>query len=348
MLKLASHESRDASNDLLYQLGLIDVSEYLDTIKGEIGGKLDYLKSCDDFCSLEACNAITVIKDFCWSLNLGQPKEKMCSRLVDFLLEQGLGQLIVKILVSLTSITDKSEFESWHQVIVTIGSLTCQADKQSAQRAKVELVKCGVVRAFLNDLDSCDPNTDDPRQHIRITGSIFGLQNLVNTEKVIPIYRAAKAVNILMKFRSADNVMTKIAGLRVLACIVNETESEFLVANRGCIATMVDMVKTAAESTSRTYEFDITVEDDGYPFQLSLLTLTRGIGNVATNDANKEAILQHGGVPVLTSILRPEFNEEEKQAAAEALWKLSFLESNLDVILPHLNEEALKGISDLI
>ena len=82
MLKSDNYESHDASNDLLHELGLIDTSEYLDTIKGEIGSKLDYLKSCDDYCSQEACDAITVIEVFCWSLTPGRPKEKMYGRLL--------------------------------------------------------------------------------------------------------------------------------------------------------------------------------------------------------------------------------------------------------------------------
>ena len=111
MLKSADNESRDASNDLLYRLGLVDTNEYLDTITREIGGKLDYLKSCDDYCSQEACDSVTFIKDFSLSLTPGQPKDRMCSRLVDFLLEQGLGQLIVKMMDSHTSETDKMAYE---------------------------------------------------------------------------------------------------------------------------------------------------------------------------------------------------------------------------------------------
>ena len=104
MRKSTDCELRNASNDLLHQLGLVDTNEYLDTIKGEICVNLDCLKSCDDYCSQEACDAITVIEKFCQSLTPGEPKEKMCGRLVDFMLEQGLGQLIVKMLISLTSI----------------------------------------------------------------------------------------------------------------------------------------------------------------------------------------------------------------------------------------------------
>ena len=114
---------------------------------------------------------------------------------------------------------------------------------------------------------------------------------------------------------------------------------------------MVEMHQKAAEATERNYRFCITLDDTGQTekgFTVSLLKLTRGISNLVTNDANKEAsfVVQHGGVPVLSAILRPEYEEEERQAAAEALWKLSFLDSNMDVILTHLtytDEEAWKG-----
>ena len=347
MLESNNYGSRDASNDLLHKLGY--TNEYLDTIKGEIDSKLTYLKSRDDYCSQKACDAITDIKDFCWSLTPGAPNEKMCDRLVDYMLEQGLGQLIVKMLVSLTGKNDNSAFESRRISHIALGKLVFKIEQQCAKKVKVKLVKCGIIRALLDDLDSCDPKTDDPRQRIRISANMYELYNLVNTEKVIPIYRAAKAVDILMKFARAENVMTRIDSLRLLACIINEKESQLLVANTGCISTMVEMIQKAAESKEREYTVFIQLDDmiqSGQLFSISLLSLTRGIGNLATNDANKEAIVQHDGVPAITALLRDEYKEEERQAAAEALWKLSFLESNVDVILQHLtytDEEALKG-----
>ena len=351
MLKSPDYKSRDASNDLLHQLSLIDTNKYMDTVKGEIGGKLGYLKSCDDYCTQEACDAITVVRKFCSSLCPDGPKQKMCGGLVDFMLERELGQLIVKMLISLTSITDKSTYKSRLEVTLVIGILGYDIEKQTAQRAKVELVKCGVIPAILKDLDLCDPNTDDPRQRIRITLSLFRLYNLVDTKKVIPIYRSAKAVDILMKFARAEDVMTKIDSFQVLACIINEEESKLLAATTGCIVTILEMLQKAAESNEKEFTFVITPDDteqseEAEAFYATLLNLTRGTGNLATNDANKEAIVQHGGVPVLTTILRPEYKEEERQAAAEALWKLSFLESNVNVILTYLtytDEEALAG-----
>ena len=126
-LKSADYKSRDASNDLLQQLGLVE---------GEIGAKLEYLKSCDDYCNQEACHAIMIIEGFWWSITPGQPKEKMCSMLVDFVLEQGLGQLMVKMLVPLTSLTDERAFEFRHKLQNVILYLVFTSKKL---RVQVEL-----------------------------------------------------------------------------------------------------------------------------------------------------------------------------------------------------------------
>ena len=70
------------SNDLLYQLGLVDFNKYLDVIKREIAGQPDYQKSCDDSCSQEAVKQSRLLS---WSLTPGQSKDRICDRLVDFL-----------------------------------------------------------------------------------------------------------------------------------------------------------------------------------------------------------------------------------------------------------------------
>ena len=94
------------------------------------------------------------------------------------MLEQGLGRLIVKMLVSLTMINDQSAFRCRREVQLTIGSFAFDVEKRSAHLAQEELVICGIIRALFRDLNSCDPNTQDPNQHIRITDCLFSLSNL--------------------------------------------------------------------------------------------------------------------------------------------------------------------------
>ena len=57
---------------------------------------------------------------------------------------------------------------------------------------------------------------------------------------------------------------------------------------------------------------------------------------LSSNDGNKEDIVQHGGVPVLTAILRPDYTDDEKRAAISVLQKLASLESNCDAIKTHV------------
>ena len=79
-------------------------------------------------------------------------------------------------------------------------------------------------------------------------------------------------------------------------------------------------------------------DDEEREFSTTLLTLTEGIVNLSSNDANKTAILFNGGIPVLASILRPEYTNNQQYAAAEALWKLSFVDSVKDIVLGHLQD----------
>ena len=346
MLKSVDYGSRDASNDLLYQLGLIDVSEYLDTIKGEIGGKLDYLKSCDDFCSLAACDAITSIEKICCSLTPGQPKEKVCGKLVDFMLEQGLGQMIVYILVSLASEVNDMAFECRHQLQYVIQYLVFNI--KTPQRVKAVFVRESIIPALINDLDSCDADTEDPRQRIRILDSIYGLTYLVDTPHIVSSYDSANAFQILMKFVHASDAMTNIKSLSLLCEIVNEEESQLLATTGNCMRAMVGAIQKAAKSDDRRYSVAVEVDgSDPEEYGADLVSLLYDTGKLTSNDAIKEAMVQHGGVPALTAILRSDYTDDEKQAAVDVLQKLASLESNRHVILTHLNandEEALQGI----
>ena len=344
MLQSTDYESRDASNDLLHQLCLVDTNEYIDTIKGEIGGKLDYLKSCDDYCSQEACDSVTFIENFSWSLTPGRPKERMCSRLVDFLLEQGLGQLIVKMMDSYTSETDKMAYKFRRKLHYLVLGLVSNSEKL---RVKVDLVQQGIIPALVKDLDSYDPDTEDPRQRIRILDIIRTLIALVNTPNVTSIYRSGNAVPILMKVVQANDPMTQVLSLSVLCEIVNEEESQLLATTGNCITAMVDAIQEAAKSDDRWYSVAVEVDgSDPEEYAAVLKSLLYYTSKLASNDANKEAIVQHGGVPVLTAILRPDYTDDEKQAAIGVLQKLASLESNCDVIATHVtatDKNALQG-----
>ncbi|XP_072035924.1 uncharacterized protein [Amphiura filiformis] len=312
--------------------------QLLEDNKRQIGTQLDYLKSCDDYRSKEALDAISFLRNTVWSLGPGKAKNHLCSDLTDFMVEKGLTSLIVKMVRSLTGSADVSAFDSRCELNKAIYNIACVLKSTIAMPIRLELIKNGILRALLDDLESCDPNTKDPRQRIRIIDDLFRLQNLVLTPGSISYYREAGSVDTLMTFVQANDVNTKIFSMRVLACIVSEEESQRLVAT-GCMEPMIDMLRKAAQSpdTKYQYVFVVKVDKEERVFKSTLKTLTEGIVNLSSNDVNKTTIVAYGGIPVLASIFKPEYTDNQKYAAAEALWKLAFLESNREIILNHLS-----------
>ena len=144
-------------------------------------------------------------------------------------------------------------------------------------------------------------------------------------------------MDILIKLAESQNEITTIDTLIYLAKIVNENESQRMASSAWCIPTIVTMLKRITESKEKEYTF-VLESDDGseHEFGREPVGLSRGLGSLASSDANKVAIVQNGGIPVLAAILRPTYTDEQKQAAAEGLWKLSFLESTVDAVLTHL------------
>ncbi|XP_072014355.1 uncharacterized protein [Amphiura filiformis] len=323
-----------------------DLDKLFEETKDELGLKLEYLRSVDDYCTSEAHEAICRVNYSATSIIKGKSKEKICDRVVDFMLEQGLAKLIVKILQSLIKRNYKSAYESKDYTHSIVNNLTCRIKYQAKQRVKLELVKSGIVYPLLQDLESCDAATKDPRQRIRILRNISQLQSLTVdvTPSVIPIYRAAKAVDILMKFTQVEYAMIKVNSLRLLARIANEKESGRLVTSGTCIATIVEMLQKAVESDELCYMYTIKIDDENEkPFRLWVRGLAEGLNDLSTNDVNKTAIVQYGGVPTLMSILTPKpkakraLTNWEQLASVEALWKLALYESTREAVITHLN-----------
>ena len=316
--------------------------------KRKISVSIEYLKSCDAYDSEKAFNAIDYLDEVCWFMTPGEKYETFCSTLVDFLLDQGLVEVIVKILRSTTDMTREYEYESRRKLQFIVCRLVCNVNEKNARsRCEIELVKSGIVSALLEDIDACDPETGDPKQRIRILDIIERLFDLVYTPNITSIYRSANAVPILMKFIQANDPITTVLSLSVLCEIMNEEESQLLATTGNCITTMMDAIQKAAKSDDRRYSVAVEVDDsDPEEYDADLESLLYDTGKLASNDTNKEAIVQHGGVPAITAILRPDYTDDEKQAAIGVLQKLASLESNCDVIKTHVtatDKDALQG-----
>ena len=135
-----------------------------------------------------------------------------------------MGQLIVKMMDSHTSDTDKMAYEFRRKLHYLVRGLASSSEKL---RVKVELLQQGIP-ALVKDLNSCGRDTGHPRQRVRILDNIRRLLALVQTPNVTSIYRTANAVPILVKFIKGNDPMTMVNSLKILCEIANEEESRIV------------------------------------------------------------------------------------------------------------------------
>ena len=325
----------------------VDLEKFKKT-KAEIDPAVEYLNSIDCFCTSDAKDKIEVLGITSYSLRKGGPNEKICERVVNYMKDLDVAKLIVKILTSVARNPEKNACESHSNTCLLMQHLLITINPiRLITVVRSDLVKNGVIHPLLDDLDSCNPNTKDPMQQVRILRNIYGLGNLssprIDTPSIIPAYRAARAVDILMKFIEADNEFIKIESLRTLATIVNEKEGDRLATNGGCIATIVDMIVKAADTDDRKYMYKFKLDEKTeQTFGVYVYELAVGLNNLSSNDANKNAIIRHDGLPALSMLLRPDnpsiASTSEKRNAVEALWKMSFLDECKADIKTHLTK----------
>lgn len=230
-------------------------------IEKNIKTKMDYLKSCDDYSTPDALAAIIFLRKTFWSMAPGKAKSHYSQRLADFMVAQGLAPLIVKMLRSLNTATGDGVIEALRELHPTIYNIAVMLKKAIAYPIRQELIKSGILQALIEDLNACDPNTKSPRQRIRIIDNLFRLQNMVLTPGAVPQYRDAGAIPALMKHVKAEEMNTKVFSLRVLACIVNEEESQQLAAS-GCMFDIIAMLRQAVAAPDRKYHYIVKVCKD--------------------------------------------------------------------------------------
>ncbi len=301
-----------------------------------IKSSLEVLKSCDDYYSQEVCDAIKSLTQICWDMCEDTVYQKLANRLVNFMVEQGLVELLIKI--------SQSNWSVGIALIALTDSLI-HVDKSTADEARVELSK-RMIPLLVKELDTYDPNTTDRKHQVLIKAILDDFGSVGKDTGVITMYQAENAVDVLKKFAQSDDMMIMILSLQTLAYIVDEKETECITTSRECILSLLDMTHKAAQSDEREYQY-VTDGIDGEEktIFITLLATLKIIKNLAENDANMTAMMQNGGLSILTAVLKPEYEDRVQLEAIKVLWKLSFQETNQDVMKAHLslNAEALQG-----
>ena len=67
------------------------------------------------------------------------------------------------MMASLTSPTGKNAFKFRRKLQ---NMILCLVSNNEKQHVKVELVHQGIIPALIKDLDSCDPDTENPSQRV--------------------------------------------------------------------------------------------------------------------------------------------------------------------------------------
>lgn len=228
----------------------------LEDLKGKIETSFTFLKSCEDYTTKEGYDAIMVLRKTAYS---AKENDDVCRQFADFLVAQGLVDLVIKMLKSLTKASDEDGFQSRQALSKAICIIAVTWKKKFATPIRQKFIEAGIIRALAEDLESYDPNSQSPRQRIRTIDNLFRMQNLVLTPgDTISQYREQGAIPTLMKYVKAKDKNTQVFSLRVLACIVNEEESQELAAG-SCMTAMINMLRDAAEDENRKYYFSIKV-----------------------------------------------------------------------------------------
>ena len=95
-----------------------------------------------------------------------------------------------------------------------------------------------------------------------------------------------------------------------------ESDKNILATSDEGVAKLVAMVKTCLESA------DHKIED-----VFSAKELVDCLNHLAINDDNKHEIQKEGGIPLMIHMLTDDFDVDEQQVAAKALWNMAFIES---------------------
>ena len=129
-------------------------------------------------------------------------------------------------------------------------------------------------------------------------------------------YRGSKIIDTLSQLRQTD-VEEKTLSLLILAHIVDEQENEMLLRSQDSIRYLTELFAKAVVSSKHAVHGGSTLCYDARE-------LLDGINHLAVSDVNKQEILKCGGVQAIVKMLQPEFSEDERKLATDALWNLAF------------------------
>ncbi len=327
----------------------------LDKETREMGSKMTYLNSCEAYDTNDVLVAMTYIYKRCRLLRYNDNYKNICSRLVAFMMSQGLAQLLVNIVTF-----SRRQSIVYHVRLVTGSIISVIVSKlvytpTVANVVKNEFCKSGIVLALLKELEYFKDKKDIPErflvsQILCVLGILFEVDLCVTDSN----WEGRFMNTILKLFTEAEDDMTKLFSLHILAFTVNAKEHDRLATLDESLSTVVESLRITAQENKKRFYFRLIVgtgkNKKRHTVASPLLSQTHIINKLLTGNTMKKAMVQNGSVAIFTSILRPEYEMEVKQEIVEILWKLSSVDSCREAILVHLtcaDTQALQGIVEI-
>ena len=313
--------------------------------KTEIDESLLYLKSCDDYSTKAAMLQLKKLEE---ASNISSSLiDEYRVKLADYLINKEFAQLFVKIVTSLQDNESNASDDDGHkeQCLAHIkGACTQFTCGPGFYPFTLELVHHGAIALLLGSMNTSSERQTDSKV-ISTIDTLCILENCVKCPDSIvrTTYRKVNAVPVLMKYLKSHEMMMTMKSLSILACIVNDEESDVLASTEGCIEHLVTILNKAASSDDGKVYYNIA----GVTYWDGLYGLIDTMNHLAVNDCNKNEIVKHGGIPVIVKIITLKRNNLEVTAAIETLWKLAFIKSHLDVLSTTLRDaKAVEGKYD--
>lgn len=169
--------------------------------------------------------------------------------------------------------------------------------------------------------DAEDKDTNFSRKGSLIFEVLGVLHNISKRISLKKHFDNGNAVETLLSFFRTKFPVYRMTSLLTLAYLVDEKNNHLIMASEEPIKDILKLLDKASHSANRR------------SLGFSAAEIAYGLMHVATNDGNKRMIGLHGGIPMLVSMLKgSKEHEDEKVAAAKALYMLSFDETNKEVI----------------
>ncbi|XP_064620815.1 uncharacterized protein LOC135483734 [Lineus longissimus] len=189
-----------------------------------------------------------------------------------------------------------------------------------------KFAETGIVESLLSDVEfmtdqvlqmaQMDPKLSRMANHPIF--SAFGvLHNCVKAPNVKMKYSKHNAVDIIFPYFKCKNEAIKATAVMILSYIIDEENNDLLVADKEVFDFTILTLKKALSSPDK--------RADGF----SSYELTEALTGMAKNDTNKCLIAELGGLKPLVRLLEIG-DDDEKSAAAEAIWMLAFHDDNKD------------------